>query len=84
MAWPVHEFIIIFEGKVVMVEEDRETVIGPGESFFTQKGRRCVWNQAGYAKKFMVIFEYPSTPGKDSRRRPLQSFTRPGRPAVFP
>lgn len=57
MQWPVHEFMIILEGEVVMVEEDRETVIGPGESFFIPKGRRCIWNQSGYAKKFMVIFD---------------------------
>lgn len=57
MNWPVHEFMVIVEGEVVMVEEDRETVIGPGESFFIPKGRRCIWNQSGYAKKFMVIFD---------------------------
>ena len=57
MKWPVHEFMVILEGEVVMVEEDRETVIGAGESFFIPKGRRCIWNQSGYAKKFMVIFD---------------------------
>jgi uncharacterized cupin superfamily protein len=57
MKWPVHEFMVIVEGEVVMVEEDRETVIVPGESFFIPKGRRCIWNQSGYAKKFMVIFD---------------------------
>lgn len=57
MKWPVHEFMVVMEGEVVMVEEDRETVIGPGESFFIPKGRRCIWNQSGYFKKLMVIFE---------------------------
>lgn len=60
MKWPVHEFMVILEGEVVMVEEDRETVIGPGESFFIPKGRRCIWNQSGYAKKFMFVFDNPS------------------------
>jgi uncharacterized cupin superfamily protein len=60
MKWPVHEFMVIVEGEVVVVEEDCETVIGPGESFFIPKGRRCIWNQSGYAKKFMVIFDDPS------------------------
>ena len=46
--------MILLEGEVVMVEDDRETVIKAGESFFIPKGRRCVWNQAGYVKKFMV------------------------------
>ena len=55
MNWPVHEFMVILEGEVVMVEEDRETVIKAGESFFIPKGRRCIWNQPGYVKKFMVL-----------------------------
>jgi uncharacterized cupin superfamily protein len=57
MAWPVHEFMIIVEGEVVMIEDDRETVVGPGESFFIPKGRRCVWNQSSDAKKFFMIFD---------------------------
>lgn len=65
MKWPVHEFMIILEGEVVIVEEDRETVIGPGESFFIPKGRRCIWNQSGYAKKFMVIFDDRSAMAAD-------------------
>ena len=57
MRWPVHEFMIVLQGEVVMVEEDRETVVKAGESFFIPKGRRCIWNQAGYLKKLMVLFE---------------------------
>ncbi|HEX7110397.1 MAG TPA: cupin domain-containing protein [Aestuariivirga sp.] len=60
MKWPVHEFMILLEGEVVMIEDDRETVIKAGESFFISKGRRCVWNQAGYVKKFMVLFDDPA------------------------
>jgi uncharacterized cupin superfamily protein len=40
-----------------MVEEDRETVVRAGESFFIPKGRRCIWNQAGYLKKLMVLID---------------------------
>ena len=47
MRWPVHEFMVIVEGEVVVVEDDRETVVGAGESFFIPKGRRCIWNQCG-------------------------------------
>jgi uncharacterized cupin superfamily protein len=61
MNWPVHEFMVILEGEVVMVEEDRETVIKAGESFFIPKGRRCIWNQSEYAKKFMVLCDDRST-----------------------
>jgi len=57
VRWPVHEFMIVVAGEVVVVEEDRETVVGAGESFFIPKGRRCIWNQSGYAKKFMVMFD---------------------------
>jgi uncharacterized cupin superfamily protein len=66
MEWPVHEFMIILAGEVVTVEADRETVIGPGESFFIPKGRRCIWNQAGYVKKIMVMFDGPPGPSADS------------------
>jgi uncharacterized cupin superfamily protein len=34
MNWPIHEFMITLQGEVVMVEEDRETVVNNGESFY--------------------------------------------------
>jgi uncharacterized cupin superfamily protein len=68
MKWPVHEFMVAVEGEVVMVEEDRETVIGPGESFFIPKGRRCIWNQSGYFKKLMVIFNDVSAIPPDGKQ----------------
>ena len=55
--WPVHEFMVVLAGEVVMVEHDVETVISAGECFFIPKGRRCIWNQSGYAKKIMVLFD---------------------------
>ncbi len=57
MNWPVHEFMIVVEGEVVVVEENRETVVGPGECFLIPKGRRCIWNQPGYLKKLLVFFD---------------------------
>ncbi len=60
MNWPVHEFMIVLEGEVVMVEDDRETVVKAGESFFIPKGRRCIWNQAGYFKKLLMLFDDPA------------------------
>lgn len=66
--WPCDEFMVIVEGEVVMVEADRETVIGPGECFYIPKGRRCIWNQAGYVKKIMVLFDAnPNAPGDPDR-----------------
>jgi uncharacterized cupin superfamily protein len=73
MHWPVHEFMLIVEGEVVMVEEDRETVIGAGEAFFIPKGRRCIWNQAGHAKKIFVIFDDTSGAKADGAR-PIVKF----------
>jgi len=58
--WPVHEFVLVLDGEVVMVEADRETVFGPGAAFVIPKGCRCIWNQCGYLKKFMVIFDNPA------------------------
>ena len=60
MKWPMHEFMVVLEGEVVMIEEDRETVVSAGESFFIPKGRRCIWNQAGYFKKLMMLFDDPA------------------------
>lgn len=66
--WPVHEFMVILEGEVVMVEHDTETVIRAGECFYIPKGRRCIWNQAGYARKIMVLFDdAPGQPGDGSQ-----------------
>lgn len=63
MHWPVHEFMIVLEGEVVMIEDDRETVVKAGESFFIPKGRRCIWNQAGYFKKLLMTFDDPAGSG---------------------
>jgi uncharacterized cupin superfamily protein len=67
--YPVNEFMLVIAGEVVMIEEDRETVIRAGESFFIPKGRRCIWNQAGYVKKFFVIFDDRSGTKADAARR---------------
>ena len=72
MHWPVHEFMVILEGEVIIVEEERETVIGPGESFFIPKGRRCIWNQSAYAKKFMVLFDGLPGSGTDGAREVIK------------
>ena len=73
MHWPVHEFMIVLEGEVVMVEDDRETVVKAGESFFIPKGRRCIWNQAGYFKKFLMLFD---DPGEQRHQQPISRSTQ--------
>jgi uncharacterized cupin superfamily protein len=69
MDWPCDEFMVIVEGEVVMVEADRETVISAGECFYIPKGRRCIWNQAGYVKKIMVLFEGGAADGSRPIRK---------------
>lgn len=59
MNWPVDEFVMVLEGQVVIVEVGRESVFGPGDSFIIPKGCRCIWNQCGYFKKFMVMSSGP-------------------------
>ena len=62
MDWPCHELMIVLEGTVVLVEHDRETVVGPGQSVFVPKGRRVIWNQPGYLKKLMVLWDHAGIP----------------------
>ncbi len=57
MDYPVNEFMLVLEGEVVIVEEDRKVSIKAGESFIIPKGLRCRWTQPEYVKKFFVIFD---------------------------
>lgn len=64
--YPVHEFMLVLEGEVTIVEPGgveaggRETTIRAGESFILPKGLHCSWKQTGYMRKFYVIFDDPS------------------------
>ena len=57
MDYPVNEFMMVLEGEVVIVEEERTVSIRAGESFIIPKGLRCRWTQPSYVKKFFVIFD---------------------------
>jgi uncharacterized cupin superfamily protein len=58
--YPCHEFMIVLEGSVTMIEENgRETTIKAGESFVLPKGLVCQWKQPGYIRKFYVIWDDP-------------------------
>ena len=67
--WPVDEYVLVLDGEVVMVEADRETVFGPGDSFIIPKGCRCIWNQCGYFKKFMMMYTGPALASAPSTPR---------------
>ncbi len=56
--YSVHEFMIILEGAVTIVDaKGGETTIKAGESFVIPKGLVCIWKQTGYVRKFFVIFD---------------------------
>lgn len=57
MDYPVNEFMVVLEGEVVIVEEDRTVSVKAGESFIIPKGLHCRWTQPGHVKKFFVIFD---------------------------
>lgn len=59
--YPVHEFMLVLEGAVTIVETGgRETTVRAGESFILPKGLECAWKQTEYMRKFYVIFDDPS------------------------
>ncbi len=60
--WPVHEFMLIVEGDVVIVEQDRETVFRPGDALLIPKGVRCLWAQAGRVRKIFAILDEGQVP----------------------
>jgi len=56
----MEEFMWILEGQVAMVDENnKETIVKPGEAFVIPKGYPCSWKQAGYLKKYYMIYENP-------------------------
>lgn len=56
--YPVNEFMLVLEGEVTIVEASgRETTVSAGQSFILPKGLECSWKQAGYMRKFYVIFD---------------------------
>lgn len=69
LDYPVHEFMIIVEGEVTIIEEKQKTTIKAGESFVIPKGLRCKWSQKGHVRKFFVILEDATeSPGKPADR----------------
>jgi uncharacterized cupin superfamily protein len=68
MTWPVHEFMIIVDGEVVVIDEIGETVAKVGDCFFIPKGKRCIWNQSCHARKIMMMFEDRTAPGADAAK----------------
>lgn len=57
MDYSVNEFMLVLEGEVVIVEEDRSVSVKAGQAFVIPKGLRCRWTQPGHVKKFFVIHD---------------------------
>ncbi len=59
--YSVNEFMLLLEGAVTIVDaEGGEVTISAGQPFVIPKGLDCTWHQAGYVRKFFVIFDDPS------------------------
>lgn len=68
MEYPVHEFMILLEGSVTILEEGRSTTVRAGESFVIPKGLKCRWMQKAMVRKFFVIVEDSSETARDPVR----------------
>lgn len=59
MDQPSHEFMLLLEGEVTIVEASRESTFRAGDAFVLPQGLRCQWKQPGYVKKIWVTYEDP-------------------------
>ena len=68
--YSVDEFMVLLEGSVTIQHEDGSRLtVNAGETFVIPKGTMCSWMQAGYVRKFFVIFTDPTaTKPKDTSK----------------
>jgi uncharacterized cupin superfamily protein len=59
LDYPAHEFMLVLEGEVTIIEEQRSTTIRAGQAFVLPKGLRCRWTQAGRVRKVFMIYDLP-------------------------
>jgi uncharacterized cupin superfamily protein len=58
--YEVDEFMLVLEGAIEIAHQSGQSqVFSAGESFALPRGVPCTWKQAGYVRKFFVIFENP-------------------------
>ena len=57
MDQPNHEFMLLLEGEVTIVEASGETTFKAGDAFVLPQGLHCRWRQPGSVKKIWVAFE---------------------------
>lgn len=56
--YPVDEFMILLEGRVIIrLPDGRSETVRAGDSFFIPKGLHCTWDQPETVRKIYVIFE---------------------------
>ncbi len=56
---PSHEFMILLEGEVTIVEAGGEITFRAGDAFVLPKGLRCQWRQPALVRKIWMTFEDP-------------------------
>jgi len=52
-----HEFMLLLEGEVTIVEASGSTTFRAGDALVLPQGLRCQWVQPGYVRKFWMTFE---------------------------
>lgn len=54
LDYPCHEFMVLLEGTVAVIEEKRVTTYRAGDCFTIAHHTRCIWAQSGRVRKFFV------------------------------
>ena len=62
---PSHEFMLLLEGEVTIVEARGETTFRAGDAFVLPQGLRCQWRQPGLVRKIWMTFEDPDLDNTD-------------------
>ncbi len=52
--YPADDFMLVLEGEIIVIEEEKESRAGPGECLVIPKGTRCRYLQKTHVRKFFV------------------------------
>ncbi|MGF1444819.1 MAG: cupin domain-containing protein [Pikeienuella sp.] len=74
--YPVDEYMLLLEGKVIMEMPDgTEITIEAGEAFIIPKGLTCQWKMPGYVRKVFMILDRPD--GAEAANPSLNRVSKP-------
>jgi uncharacterized cupin superfamily protein len=65
-SYPVHEFIHLLEGSIILTVDDQEHVFEAGDSFFIPQGLECSWRQPAALKKCYIVYT-PTAAAPDAK-----------------